>query len=228
MTRGRNVANMAETAAEANENEDSFMNTELGGKIQSMIQIGITLSQFVFGALSLLEGSSWIVDTGASNHMCCDSKHLKTLKPIKEIILAYLPNGTIKLVYHVGDLHLNSTVKLTYTLHISIFKYNLISVNKLSEIALIRFLFYPSFCLLQDLQTMGKVVSRLYILDSTFFKPGLLSHYTNFIKYQHTPTKSLPFDSHFDSSPVPALIYSLLSFFHYYDVAPELLSLLPG
>ncbi|XP_021903471.1 uncharacterized protein LOC110818769 isoform X4 [Carica papaya] len=68
MTRGRNVANMAETAAEANENEDSFMNTELGGKIQSMIQIGITLSQFVFGALSLLEGSSWIVDTGPSDN----------------------------------------------------------------------------------------------------------------------------------------------------------------
>lgn len=32
------MASMAETAAEANENKDSFMNTELGGKVQSTIQ----------------------------------------------------------------------------------------------------------------------------------------------------------------------------------------------
>lgn len=55
-------------------------------------------------------------------------------------------------------------------LYVPSFNFNLVSVNKLSSTAHVKFIFFPTYCLLQDLRTdevliKGKNVGNLYVLD---------------------------------------------------------------
>jgi len=58
------------------------------------------------------------------------------------------------------------------TLHVPDFKCNLLSVKALVITAKISCTFYPTHCILQDLQTdkivaSGKIVGNLYVLDNS-------------------------------------------------------------
>ncbi|KAJ0098281.1 hypothetical protein Patl1_28008 [Pistacia atlantica] len=58
--------------------------------------------------IDCLEVGTWIVDTGASNHMCVDLKLMTSPKPVTKPTPVFLPDGTIKFVNHTGNILLNS------------------------------------------------------------------------------------------------------------------------
>lgn len=79
------------------------------------------------------------------------------------------------MVKHIGNVISNNKTTLYDTLHIPNFKFNLLWINKLSKTSRIKFVFYPTYYILQDLQSeeilsVGKILGSLYN-----FNPSCLS-----------------------------------------------------
>ena len=82
---------------------------------------------------SLLPPSGyWIIDSGASKHMCSNAHAFKTLKPIQRATVT-LPNHTSISVTFAGDVHISPQLTLTDVLYVPQFKFNLISVSALTK-----------------------------------------------------------------------------------------------
>lgn len=125
----------------------------------------------------------WILDTGATVHMCSNTSYMGILKPIDIYTPIFLPDGTIKSASLTGTIELNSRLILKNVLHVPEFKCNLLSVKSLAISAQIIFSFYPTFCILPDLETSkvvarGKIVGNLYVLNNN----SLFDHLGNSCK----------------------------------------------
>jgi len=96
---------------------------------------------------------SWIIDTGASDHMTSTSASFNSTTPLSIPIHVTLPDGTAKLVTHRGHIPLNQTISLNNVLDVPEFKYNLLSVSKLLSDHNLCAIFYPDRCFFQDLST---------------------------------------------------------------------------
>lgn len=147
---------------------------EFVGMISNLQSI-ITAFYASFNDLENLEHGSWIIDTGATTHMCIDSKLLIRFTSNNAPVHINLPDGSTKSVTHFGDVHLTSKLILQHTLFAPCFEFNLLPVSKLAASAQVKFTFFPSYCLIQDLKTdeilaRGKTVGNLYVFDSTVMK----------------------------------------------------------
>ncbi|KAL2901394.1 Retrovirus-related Pol polyprotein from transposon RE1, partial [Bienertia sinuspersici] len=74
----------------------------------------------------------WLLDSEASNHICCDLSYFKSYKsctkPYSSIVIA---KGSKVFVSHIGSTKLTAYITLYNVLHVPGFKSNLISVHKL-------------------------------------------------------------------------------------------------
>lgn len=113
---------------------------------------GMSSYHFLLTVLDNLKPGTWIVDTGASNHICTDLNLMTKLRNTTQPIHVYLPDGTNKPVRQIGDVKLNPKLCLKESLYVPTFKFNLLSVPKLTQNAQLKLTFYPNFCLMQDLQ----------------------------------------------------------------------------
>jgi hypothetical protein len=146
-----------------------------------------------FFALSTLTAEfkdSWIIDSGASMHMCSSVDNLTSYELQKDYIPVFLPDGSIKCVKHIGNAVLDSKLQLTECLHVPGFRYNLLSVNKLAIDEMMVSLFYPHLCCIQDLITrqivaVGRVEKKQTIIlseanlftdNKLYLKPGMCKH----------------------------------------------------
>lgn len=75
---------------------------------------------------------SWTIDAGASDHICCSLKFFTYAKPVHNM-LVQKPTGTKALATHVGKVRLTASLTLQNVLCVPSFKFNLISVSKLTE-----------------------------------------------------------------------------------------------
>ena len=112
---------------------------------------------------------SWIIDTGASDHMTFDLNLFSNAKSLPTPISITPPDGTLKPVTTIGDIPLSSTLKLQNVLYVPDFKYNLLSVEKFLTDNHYCSIFYPSYCVFQDLSTkqimaVGQKAGGLYTL----------------------------------------------------------------
>nr|GEW76532.1 cysteine-rich RLK (receptor-like protein kinase) 8 [Tanacetum cinerariifolium] len=102
-------------------------------------------------SVDILEG--WIYDSGASDHMTPKEDNifvpyqLKIKQPIK------LPNGDSSIISHVGKVKLSNGTILEDVLVVPSFKFDLLSVPKLTQDSQCVVSFYPTFCVIQDLTT---------------------------------------------------------------------------
>ena len=60
---------------------------------------------------TVFKSNSWIIDTGATDHMVHSVSQLTTITSIVNTYV-YLPNGNQALVIHVGTVHISSTLVL--------------------------------------------------------------------------------------------------------------------
>lgn len=130
------------------------------------------VSKVIFDCGSSL--SRWIMDTGATNHICEVKDKFVCLKPLTKPILIHLRDGTTKPVKFCGDIHLHRTFCLKNVLYIPSFKHNLLSVSRLTKINYIKLTFYPTHCELQDQRTseivaVGSADNHLYFLNDKSF-----------------------------------------------------------
>lgn len=101
----------------------------------------------------------WIIDTGATNHMVSDLRALSTVEEVKSNSprKVHLPNGDVVLVKHIGTCPISARSIIRKVLYVPQFRYNLLSVSKLTKDLQCCIAFYPDFCLFQDLlQWEGK------------------------------------------------------------------------
>ncbi|KAK9726569.1 hypothetical protein RND81_05G223900 [Saponaria officinalis] len=114
--------------------------------------------------------SSWIVDSGASDHMVTTIEGLKHVTNLKNKPRITLPNGETTSVTHVGTMKLENGLILPRVLVVPEFHQNLLSVQRLTSDNNCAVTFLKDSCLVQDLKTkdikkLGKTSNGLYYLD---------------------------------------------------------------
>lgn len=161
------TVNMAHTRKFESNLDDSFEQEYVG--IAPFLYIALNAGI----SLEDMRPGSWIIDTGATTHMCTSLKQFQNISTVSQPIYVNLPDGTIKHVTQCGEIKLTPKITLKGVLYTSYFRFNLMSVNKMSEFAQIQFSFFPNYYVLQDLKTKevlakGKVIGGLYVLDNSF------------------------------------------------------------
>jgi len=114
----------------------------------------------------------WIIDTGATDHMINNPNYLHVKTKVGGVGKVQLPTGDLATVSHVGNLQLSENDVISEVLCIPAFKFNLLSVNKLTKELNCCVSFFPTHCVFQDLlsgkvKVIGEVEDGLYVLHWT-------------------------------------------------------------
>ncbi|KAL8155815.1 hypothetical protein AgCh_001015 [Apium graveolens] len=115
-------------------------------------------------------GFNWIVDSGATDHMCSDLSIFSTFENIQgPATYITIPDGTKVLIKQMGTVQLQNDLMLTDVLFVPDFKYNLISIPKLCKDLNCSVTFNDQECFVQGLsqrpQLLGKFKHGLYYLE---------------------------------------------------------------
>ncbi|CAL9018441.1 unnamed protein product, partial [Prunus brigantina] len=136
---------------------------------------------YEFHTSDKIDSRSWIIDSGATDHMTFDpDDFLNTTQPRRTSIAN--ANGVTYPVTEAGTVALSSSLSLSNTLLVSSLSTKLLLVSQLTEQLNCCVLIYPSFCLLQDIHTkeiLGRGTKKggLYYVDD--FNPGVANSVTH-------------------------------------------------
>ena len=78
------------------------------------------------------DSNTWVIDTGAIDHIVCYVHLLTTIIAITQSIVQ-LPNGETALVTHIGTVTLSSSLILQNVLYVPSFTFNLLSVSTFTK-----------------------------------------------------------------------------------------------
>lgn len=101
---------------------------------------------FAFSILLSMDETEWIVDSGASTHICANPKLLYTTYKLDAPTTIILPDGTLRTVAFAGKARVNKDIVLEEVLYVPGFTHNLISVAKLIEHLHIKCTFFSTHC----------------------------------------------------------------------------------
>ena len=93
-----------------------------------------------------IDPSLWILDSGATDHICPNKSSFSFLKKIKPIHVR-LPNNSFVTAFFVGDIHLGDLL-LKNVLYVPNFFVHVVSISKLLHTIDCLVLFCKSFCLI--------------------------------------------------------------------------------
>lgn len=95
--------------------------------------VGITFAPNALHAQAEFDDHDWVIDTGATYHMCFNHSLFHGFQQLLKPIMVGLPDGTIKKVTKVGDIVVTDDIVLHSVLYIPEFRHNLLSVSKLMD-----------------------------------------------------------------------------------------------
>ena len=130
---------------------------------------GIIGKASVFSKTS--KNRTWIIDTGASDHMTRDSSKLKSILPSPQSIIS-TANGSTSPITGEGSVILSNTLTLDTVLVVPSLEYNLLFVSQITSTLACTVTFLSSFCVFQDILTQkilgcGVRWGKLYYLELT-------------------------------------------------------------
>ncbi|XP_056864308.1 uncharacterized protein LOC130511370 [Raphanus sativus] len=119
---------------------------------------------------SLVPHDSWIIDSGASSHVCSSIDMFDSFVSVSSVTVT-LPNDSKVPITHVGTIKITDSLILYDVLLVPDFCFNLISVSSLIRTLTCAAHFFPNGCLIQDLSQglmigKGSLYNNLYILDT--------------------------------------------------------------
>lgn len=118
---------------------------------------------------SALDNSkSWIVDSGASDHMTSCANLFSSYEPSPFNFKVRIADGSLSTVAGSGTIKVNSMIILKSVLHVPKLSCNLISVSKLSKDLNCTARFSHSDCIFQDL-TSAKKIGSAEIHDGLYY-----------------------------------------------------------
>ncbi|CAH9090143.1 unnamed protein product [Cuscuta epithymum] len=121
-------------------------------------------------AYKLSHAHSWIIDSGATEHITCSDINLFNIVSLVPESSVKIPNGESVLVHAVGSLYLLNGLRLERVLYIPKFQCNLLSASRLTSDLNCALIFFSDFCVFQDLSSRkliggGKFRDGLYYLE---------------------------------------------------------------
>ncbi|XP_074318778.1 uncharacterized protein LOC141655607 [Silene latifolia] len=111
---------------------------------------GISSSSSTFFQSGKAHNNTWIVDSGASDHMTSCVSLVHDIVHLSHPIMVGLPDGSTKLVHKTGTIYLTDKITLYNVLIIPEFKENLLSVGRLLEHSGLKLIFFAHECWFQD------------------------------------------------------------------------------
>lgn len=102
----------------------------------------------IFTLSTRLSPEDWILDTRAINHIASDMNALKNILENKKFSNIQLPNGNMFYVSQTGACILESGQELKNVLRAPDFKYNLVTISKLTKELKCSVSFLPDFAIL--------------------------------------------------------------------------------
>jgi hypothetical protein len=176
-----------------------------------------TLAQSGIASHCLLSSTcnSWIIDSGANEHMTGSATSLSDYHLVDTPHNVTLANGSLSTVASFGHTHLSPDIKLLSVLHVPGFPFNLLSISKITKALNCYVSFYPSLCIFQDLKTrrmigMGHEVGGLYYLDLAPSVPP---------RALQSSTSALQWHCRLGHPSVPTLKHQILSLCHELSVS---------
>ena len=117
----------------------TFLSSQLQRCTLDPLQSSPSVSSFS-GICSLYSSSStntipeasWVMDTGATHHVCCTLHLFVTSKPLLNSSIT-LPNGHSVPIARVGSVRLTDTILLDNVLFVPNFQFNLLSISALTH-----------------------------------------------------------------------------------------------
>ena len=137
--------------------------------ITTLVESGKTNTCFISSS------STWVIDSGATDHMTCNSSLFTTFQSHPFTSNVTLADGSTSCVFRSETIHLIPLTTLTFVLNLPQFSFNLIYVSKLTRTLNCSISFFFYYCLIRDLSTK-RIISRerksrgLYILDTEVSK----------------------------------------------------------
>ncbi|XP_074344488.1 uncharacterized protein LOC141704308 [Apium graveolens] len=119
--------------------------------------------------MSTTDNTTWIVDSGARDHMTFSIDILSNVRAAPPDVIIKLPTGASAKITHIGNLILKSVLVLKKVLYVPQFQHNLMSIHRLSEDNNCVVHFYPKGCTIIDaatkrIQANGALQNVLYYL----------------------------------------------------------------
>ena len=120
----------------------------------------------------LVPRDTWIIDSGASSHVCSDLGMFDSYVPVDSVTVT-LPNGVRVPITHTGVIKISDHLILYDVLLVPDFHFNLISVSSLIKTLSCAAHFFPNGCLIQELSRglmigKGSLYNNLYVLDTSY------------------------------------------------------------
>jgi len=125
-------------------------------------------------------GNYWILDSGATDHVCTSLSAFNTYKSITPVQIS-LPNGQNIFSKISGTIVFNLKFYLTDVLYIPQFAFNLISTSKLCSTLNCNLIFSSINCVIQDTQTKERIDlvdarAGLYVFEHSTFRNTVAPH----------------------------------------------------
>jgi len=123
--------------------------------------------------------NTWIIDSGATKHMTCNSRQVPSLKTSAQTEVN-VANGNVAPVIGEGTVSLTDTMELDTVLVVPSLNYNLLSVAQITLTLHCLVIFLALFCVFKDIRTrktIGYGIRRgkLYYLELTTSSSSLLT-----------------------------------------------------
>lgn len=120
---------------------------ELGNSIEFASKI----SNFCLFSIENRNKEVWIIDTGATNHMCHSLQLFDKISLLIKPKIIQLPDGSSRVVSHTGSISLRLILQLYGVLLVPMFQCNLLSMSKLAQTCQLSITFCHDRCVIQDL-----------------------------------------------------------------------------
>ncbi|KAM1066691.1 hypothetical protein ACFX2B_021831 [Malus domestica] len=104
--------------------------------------------------------NTWIIDSGATEHMTCDSRKVQTLKPSTKNVVG-VATGSHAPVIKEGTISFSNTLSLDTVLVVPSLDYNLLSIAQITVILHCLVIFWPSFVFLMTFGLARRLVMVL-------------------------------------------------------------------
>lgn len=158
-TQCQNILNMLQTKLASVKTDSEATTSYLAGTCPNMSQITY----------------KWIIDSGASTHICFSQNMFDTLESVNTSIV--LPDLTRIDVHYAGVVRICGSILLKRVLFVPEFKHNLLSINALTEDNELCARFNADSCIIQERSTLrtigkGKLEEGLYILNNAIATNG--------------------------------------------------------
>jgi transposase InsO family protein len=111
---------------------------------------------------------SWIIDSGASDHMTGISSLFSSYKLCSNREKVRIANGSLSSVSGKGSISVSPSMSLSSVLHIPDFAANLLSIARITRELNCRAIFYSDYCFFQDLVT-GRIIGSGSLRDGLYY-----------------------------------------------------------